>query len=416
MIASSKTGLKSNLSKRFPQGFLWGSASSAHQVEGNNVGSDWWSWEEGGCLESSGVACDHYNRFEEDFDLAKSLNQNAHRFSIEWARIEPEEGRWDGEEIKHYRQVLDSLRSRGIKSFVSLWHFTLPLWFAKKGGFERVSNLKYFERFVRLCAREFGEKVDFWITVNEPLGYAWSAYGVGFWPPQKKHLASAFRVYFNLVRAHRKAYRAIKGVIPRAEAGPALNMAAIHYHGKNPLMALGVRSFERFFNRSFLFLSRGSFDFIGVNYYFHHDLSLNSFSLEVNKKLAEQMMLMEKKDHGSFFYPRGLYEVLSKLKKYRKPVYITENGIADAKDKIREKFIVDHLAWAYQAIKEGIDLRGYLHWSLTDNFEWAFGFKPRFGLVEIDYKTLKRRVRPSAQVYAQVCKTNTVVSDVQKPA
>ena len=416
MIASSKTGLKSNLSKRFPQGFLWGSASSAHQVEGNNVGSDWWSWEEGGCLESSGVACDHYNRFEEDFDIAKSLNQNAHRLSIEWARIEPEEGRWDGEEIKHYRQVLDSLRSRGIKSFVSLWHFTLPLWFAQKGGFEKASNLKYFERFVRLCAREFGEKVNFWITVNEPLGYAWSAYGVGFWPPQKKHLASAFRVYFNLVRAHRKAYRAIKGVIPRAEAGPALNMAAIHYHGKNLLMVLGVRSFERFFNRSFLFLSRGFFDFIGVNYYFHHDLSLNSFSLEVNKKLAEQMMLMEKKGHGSFFYPRGLYEVLIKLKKYRKPVYITENGIADAKDKIREKFIVDHLAWAYQAIKEGIDLRGYLHWSLTDNFEWAFGFKPRFGLVEIDYKTLKRRVRPSAQVYAQVCKTNTVVSDVQKPA
>ena len=416
MIASSKTGLKSNLSKRFPQGFLWGSASSAHQVEGNNVGSDWWSWEDGGCLESSGVACDHYHRFEEDFDLAKSLNQNAHRLSIEWARIEPEEGRWDGEEIKHYRQVLDSLRSRGIKSFVSLWHFTLPLWFAQKGGFEKASNLKYFERFVRLCAREFGEKVNFWITVNEPLGYAWSAYGVGFWPPQKKHLASAFRVYFNLVRAHRKAYRAIKGVIPRAEAGPALNMAAIHYHGKNLLMVLGVRSFERFFNRSFLFLSRGFFDFIGVNYYFHHDLSLNSFSLEVNKKLAEQMMLMEKKGHGSFFYPRGLYEVLIKLKKYRKPVYITENGIADAKDKIREKFIVDHLAWAYQAIKEGIDLRGYLHWSLTDNFEWAFGFKPRFGLVEIDYKTLKRRVRPSAQVYAQVCKTNTVVSDVQKPA
>ncbi|OGC44265.1 hypothetical protein A2V54_02880 [candidate division WWE3 bacterium RBG_19FT_COMBO_53_11] len=416
MIASSKTGLKSNLSKRFPQGFLWGSASSAHQVEGNNVGSDWWSWEEGGCLESSGVACDHYHRFEEDFDLAKSLNQNAHRLSIEWARIEPEEGRWDGEEIKHYRQVLDSLRSRGIKSFVSLWHFTLPLWFAQKGGFEKASNLKYFERFVRLCAREFGEKVNFWITVNEPLGYAWSAYGVGFWPPQKKHLASAFRVYFNLVRAHRKAYRAIKGVIPRAEAGPALNMAAIHYHGKNPLMVLGVRSFERFFNRSFLFLSRGFFDFIGVNYYFHHDLSLNSFSLEVNKKLAEQMMLMEKKGHGSFFYPRGLYEVLIKLKKYRKPVYITENGIADAKDKIREKFIVGHLSWAHKALGEGIDLRGYLHWSLTDNFEWAFGFKPRFGLVEIDYKTLKRRVRPSAQVYAQVCKTNTVVSDVQKPA
>src|SRR3989337_977902 len=136
-------GLGGKISKKFPRKFLWGSATSAYQVEGGNKSSDWESWRV-----KAGQACDHYSRYEEDFDIARSLNQNAHRLSLEWARIEPEEGRWDGEEIKHYRQGLDSLRSRGIKSFVSLWHFTLPLWFAQKGGFERVSNLKYFERFV----------------------------------------------------------------------------------------------------------------------------------------------------------------------------------------------------------------------------------------------------------------------------
>lgn len=393
---------------KFPREFLWGSAAAAHQVEGNNIHNDWWAWEQAGGAEPSGLACDHYNRFEEDFDIAKSLNQNAHRFSIEWSRIEPREGHFDKKAVKHYHQVLDSLKSKGIKSFASLWHVTLPLWFAQRGGFEDVQNLKYFERFARLCAKEFGKKVDFWVTVNEPLNYAWAAYGVGFWPPQKKNWRTQWRVYFNLIQAHKRAYRAIKEILPQAKIGMALNMAAVHYHGRNPLMTAVAWILEAIFNRSFLLLARGYFDFIGVNYYFHHDISLKDLAVEVNKKLAEQMMLMERNDYGSLFYPQGIYEVLVKLKKYKKPVYITENGVADAHDKLRKEFISQYLLWAHRAIEAGVDLRGYIYWSLTDNFEWVFGFKPRFGLVKIDYKNQKRTVRKSARFYARICKENAL--------
>ncbi len=152
----------------FPKNFLWGAATAAHQVEGNNLYNDWWAWEKkGGGTKPSGIACDHYKRFEEDFELAKKLNHNAHRLSIEWSRIEPEEGQWDEEVVKHYQEVLQSLKDKEMKTFVSLFHVTLPLWFAKKGGFEKKENIEYFKKFALFAASAFADKVDFWVTVNE---------------------------------------------------------------------------------------------------------------------------------------------------------------------------------------------------------------------------------------------------------
>lgn len=392
----------------FPKNFLWGAATAAHQIEGNNLYSDWWEWEQrGGGTEPSGKACDHYRLFEKDFALAQKLNQNCHRLSLEWARIEPAEGKWDEEALEHYRTVLESLRQKKMKTFVTLFHFTLPTWFARKGGFEKRSNLKYFYRYTKLVASRLGDLIDFWLTINEPSIYIGSSYLGGLWPPQKKNWFSALKVNFNLVAAHRNAYTLIHRIRPRAKAGMAMNISAYHAHGL--FLGTFLAKLIKFVTTdSFYFFSRGYHDFLGVNYYFYHQLSWGDFFLfrKLKLKNIQQTIMRERSDLGWPIYPPGIYEVLTDLKKYRLPIYITENGIADAKDKLRAKFITNHLCWLHQAIKEGADVKGYLHWSLIDNFEWAFGFKPRFGLIEVDYRTQKRKIRPSALVYAKICREN----------
>jgi beta-glucosidase len=396
----------------FPKDFLWGAATAAHQVEGNNIHNDWWEWEKrGGGAEPSGIACDHYNRFEEDFKLAKKLNHNAHRLSIEWARIEPEEGEWNEDAIEHYQGVLKSLRNKGMRTFATLFHFTLPAWFAKKGGFEKKENIEYFDRFVDRAAYHFGDMVDFWLTINEPNIYIGSSYLGGYWPPQKRNLPKAIQVYFNLARAHKSAYKSIHNIKKDAQVGMAANISTYHNIG-GYLPGMVVSKVAKFLtNDSFYFLTRNYNDFLGVNYYFFHNFSLRDLFLlkKISLKSIEETMMLERSDLGWPIYPPGIYEALISLKKYRLPIYITENGVADAQDKYREKFILNHLQWVHQAIKEGVDVRGYLHWTLMDNYEWAFGFKPKFGLVEVDFKTQKRKIRKSALTYSRICKENTIV-------
>ena len=366
-------------------------------------------WEQGGGgAEPSGAACDHYNRFEEDFELVKRLGHNAHRLSIGWARIEPEEGKWDEKEIEHYQRVLKSLKDKNIKTFVSLLHVVLPNWFAKKGGFEKRENINYFRRFALFAASKFNDKVDFWVTVNEPKAAPLAAYAFGLWPPQKRNKLLAFKVYLNLASAHRQVYQALKSEFPAARVGVVINMSALHCYGGGLAKNLTSEIAEKLINRSFLGLTKGNHDFIGVNYYFFHNIKLKDLTIKVNKRLLEQTMLLERSDLGWPIYPPGIHEVVMDLKKYRLPIYITENGVADAEDKHREKFIVNHLQWLHQAIEEGADVRGYLHWTLMDNFEWAFGYKPRFGLVEVNFKTQKRKIRKSALAYAKICKKNAL--------
>lgn len=394
----------------FPKGFLWGAATAAHQVEGNNIHSDWWAWEQkGGGREPSGIACDHFNRFEKDFALAKKLNHSAHRLSIEWSRIEPEEGQWDQKAIGHYQKVLKSLKEKGMRTFVSLFHVTLPRWFAEKGGFERKENIEYFKRFSLLVVSSLADKVDFWVTVNEPKTVCFAGYFLGIWPPQRKNKLLTLRVYRNLALAHKEVYRVLKSEFPNAQVGAVVNMLAFHCH-RNPFLKKFVPPFVKFLsNCSFYLLTGKTHDFLGVNYYFFHDIQIKDLMLKITKKKIEQTMLLEKSDLGWPIYPQGIYGVLIDLKKYKLPIYITENGVADAQDKFRAKFILNHLQWVHQAIRDRVDVRGYLHWTLMDNFEWAFGFKPRFGLVEIDYKTQRRKIRESAKVYAQIAKENALV-------
>ncbi len=394
----------------FPKGFLWGAATSAHQVEGNNR-NDWTEWEavnaerlskeNGGKYPPenfiSGRACDHYNRFREDFDIAKSLGHNANRFSIEWSRIEPEEGKWDEKEIEHYREVIKALRERGIEPFVTIWHWTLPVWLRDKGGVLSTNFPEYFKKYAKKIASELGSEIQFWITVNEPEIYAMNSYLRGKWPPQRKSLRLYIRVMRNLAEAHRSAYKTIHNDHPEAKVGAATNLSYFEA-GSGTANQLLKWLAERYWNYYFLRKTTAYFDFIGLNYYFHNRIYYG-FNKNVNKIIS---------DLGWEVYPDGLYHVLKDLAELKKPIYITENGMADAKDLYRADFIKNSLKNIHKAMSENADVRGYLHWSLLDNFEWESGFGPRFGLVEMDYKTLERRIRQSAYEYAKIAKENAL--------
>ncbi len=408
---------------KFPENFLWGTATAAHQVEGG-TNNDWTQWEKDNAERLakeasgkwqawqqekfpemfdpknyiSGRACDHYNRYEEDFDLAKSLGHNAHRFSIEWSRIESEEGKFDEKEIEHYRKVLQALRVRGMEPFVTLWHWTMPLWLSEIGGVENARFADYFSRYASLMAGKLGSEVKFWVTLNEPTSVISNSYVFGNWPPQKKNIFSAQKVYRVLADAHNKAYFEIKKIDQNFQVGFANILQFIEPLNKNSFLdKIAVKIFDYYANKKFLKLVEDKNDFLAVQYYFHNRIKFFGQTKNDNKIIS---------DLSWEIYPEGIYRILKDLKKYNLPIYVTENGLADAKDKKRAEFIKKHLVWIHKAIEEGIDVRGYFYWSLLDNFEWDKGFWPRFGLIESNYETLERKVRPSALEYSKICKKN----------
>ena len=409
----------------FPKGFLWGAATSAHQVEGDNH-NDWSEWEKSPARVAelkqqgkdpadfiSGKACDSYNRYAEDFDIAKELGHNVHRFSIEWSRIEPEEGKFDEEAIEHYKSLIDALRERGIEPMVTLWHFTNPVWFAEKGGFLSQKSPEYFTRYVKYVVGKMKNRVGLWITFNEATSvYAGMAYLMGNWPSQDRSILRFLKVQNNFIKAHTLAYCEIKKIYADVSQNQATSLDTSHnikvgsvenigyIVGPRWLNIIGIRAAVNYF-RNIRFWSKTipHQDFLGLNYYTLKRLP-GSLSVMPPQDLAVEM--------NWEIYPEGIYRALIEIDKFKKPIYVTENGIADRTDLKRQKFIKEHLRWVHKAISEGIDMRGYMYWSLLDNFEWAEGFLPRFGLVEVDYKTFKRTIRPSAYEYAKICKDNAL--------
>jgi beta-glucosidase len=410
-----------------PPGFLWGTATSAHQVEGGNDGNDWWDWElipghiKNG--DRSGLACDHYNRFDTDLDLAQDIHSNAYRFSIEWARVEPADGQFDPVQIEHYRRVLLACRKRNIVAMATLFHFTLPRWTAAMGGFENPLVVDKFVRFTRKMATEFGDLVNFWCTLNEPVVYMAAGYLRGVFPPGKQDLDAGARVYVNLIKAHGRAYRAIHEVIPKASVGFAHHMRIFDpWFTYNPADMLMAGQLDGVFNGVFLRacttgeakigilgrtlarvsdpILKGTMDYIGLNYYSRDRVSFNLFSpIKATIRVTPRAPLS---DLGWEIYPEGMYRLLMTLKSYHLPVYITENGIADAADKKRSAFLRDHLGQMGKAMAAGADVRGYFHWSLMDNFEWAEGFAPRFGLYRVDYQTQNRTLTSAGRLFSEV--------------
>lgn len=389
--------------KNFSKDFRWGCATSAHQIEGHTV-NDWSQWERSldrlAELDSkgknpeefvSGLACDSWNRFEQDIACLKEVGVNSYRFSIEWSRVEPERGVFDQTVIERYVHFAQRLKEEGIEPFVTLWHWPVPLWVRDQGRWESPQTVGDFVKFAEVMVTAMHSHVRTWITINEPLVYTSNSYVTGQWPPQQKSLRKAFRVARHLVQAHRHAYTAIKKIDSTLQVG--LSKHNIHFSAKQPwgVNQVFARALTYLWNEWFLNRVRRHQDFIGLNYYFH-----NSVDVKFGKK--EKVY----SDMGWELYPEGLYRVLKGLKRYGKPVYITEHGLADKDDRHRAWYLQESLRYAHQVLNEGVDLRGYFHWSLLDNFEWADGFFPRFGLFEVDFVTCERKARPSVAVYREI--------------
>jgi len=405
-------------SLNFPEGFLWGAATSAFQVEGNNTNADWWEWEQKNqpAEKRSGLSANQYELYEKDFDLAKELGHNSHRLSIEWSRIEPEEGQFNQEAIDHYIKVLKVLKSLNFTVMLTLWHFTNPQWFAEKGGWTNFKSAFYFERFVKKIAPELLDYVDFWITINEPGVYTFMSYlggdSAGAFPPAKKNTTQALLVTWNLARAHKKAYKVLRSLHPQKPIGIAQNVQSFepfHKHSLIEQFAVGISDMVT--NHSFYFLTKGYHDFLGLNYYFNYRLNRQKGLLPevANPEVQER----DVSDLGWEIYPEGIFSVLTDLADGL-PIYITECGIASTNDDRRTRFLINYLQEVYRAIESGVKVKGFFYWSLIDNFEWHRGFDPRFGLVEVNYETQKRTIRPSALVYREIIKRNAIPHDLLK--
>jgi beta-glucosidase len=406
----------------FPKKFLWGAATSAHQVEGNTH-NQWTVWEFENTialatrasyhfedLENwpqikqaakdpnnyvSAKGADHYTRYAEDFDLLKKMHMNAFRFSIEWSRVEPQEGAWNVEAIEHYKQYVNELKRRNIEPVVTLFHFTLPVWFSDMGGFEKRRNVKYFTRFAEKIIRELGISVRYIVTINEPELYAIESYLGGHWPPNKTSKWTTWRLFNNLAYAHNQAARAIHAINRRYKVSIAKNSCYV-YAGDNAVLSRFSAAVLQYIRDDY-FLKKvvKQCDWLGVNYYFS-DRVYGYRVHNPDQKLS---------DLGWDLSPENVQYALERLhEKYQLPIIITENGLADADDAQRQWWISQTLLAMHKAMKNGVKLEGYLHWSLLDNFEWDKGFWPRFGLAAVDYTTKKRSLRPSALWYGKIIK------------
>ncbi len=424
---------------RFPDGFLWGTAASAYQFEGGNTSSDWWAWEQqpGRILngDRSGLACDWWRHAEADFDLMVALHQNALRLSVEWGRLEPEEGRWDRPAEERYLEMLRGLRDRGIEPLVTLNHFTLPRWVAERGGWLWDGIVPAFGAFAGRFARAAGRAasggaplVDFWITINEPVGHLISAYILGRFAPGRAGLAAFTRALVRSVQAHAVAYHAVHEAQPAARVGLAAYLRpAVPANPRSPLDRWVARRLDHIVNWMYLDAlatgrlagpfgvrfrvpqASGTMDFLGVNYYTRSRVAFDlrrPGHLFVRDEPPSGAVIS---DGGySEIYPDGLLAVLGAVRRYGLPVYITENGLPDADDDLRPGFIVEHLRRVAQAVDEGCPVRGYYHWSLVDNFEWADGWSLRFGLYALDPATQVRTARPSAALYGEISRSNAL--------
>jgi beta-glucosidase len=401
----------------FPEGFLWGAATSAFQVEGQIVDSDWWKWEQHGLPENfrSGKAADQYNRYKEDFTLAKDLGHNSTRLGIEWSRIEPKEGKFDQAQIDHYIEELKYLKEQGFTVMLTLHHFTNPAWFAEIGGWENSKAAFYFERYVKTIVPLLKNYVDLWITINEPAVYTYLAYITLDFPPQKKSNFAAVKVYWHMAKAHQRAYKAIHSIIPQARVGYANSIQSftkLHLHSFRETMAEWLG--DIFTNHTFYMLTGlNTHDFIALNYYTNIYITTKE-----GKFLPIKMETVEAKkevsDLGWEIHPEGMFDILMDMSSLKKPIYITENGIASTNDDRRVRFLISFLKEIYHATVTGADVRGYFYWSLIDNMELHRGFEPRFGLIEIDFKTQKRTPRPSAYIYKRIIADNGIEHDLLK--
>lgn len=419
----------------FPRGFLWGAATASHQVEGGNSGNQWWAWEQAGHTNGkSGAACDWWDgkRWREDFDNAAAAGHNIHRFSVEWSRIEPQDGKWDGEALERYLHMLRDLRDRNIMPMVTLHHFSDPLWLTEKGGWENEAVITHFTEFTRKVVNAFKDYCTLWCTINEPNTYALLGYLTGQFPPGVRDLRRAIQVQVHMALAHAAAYRTIHGIQPHARVGYAQHyrpmvarnkwspldrmMRNLRDTGLNLAFPSAVQTgvMRTPFGKQAVPVVRGTQDYFGLNYYTQEtvwfDLS-NRAELFTHSGYPKGAELSETGFIACI--PEGLRDSIRWAARMypHTPILITENGTESHDDAYRRRYIALHLHQTALAIEEGLPVKGYIHWSLVDNFEWERGWTQRFGLWELDTATQKRTARPSAEMFAEICRANALTSD-----
>lgn len=420
----------------FPRGFLWGTATASHQVEGNNTNNNWWAWEQepGRILQGhqSGLACDWWGgRWREDFDRAAEGNQNAHRLSIEWSRIQPTPDRWDEDALDRYREMMRGLHERGMIPMVTLHHFTDPLWLSEMGGWENGLVVECFEMYTRKVVEALKEYASLWVTINEPNVYAVSGYIMGTFPGGKQDLGTAMKVLENMLRSHAAAYRAIHALQPTSKVGVAIN-----YRGFQPAKSwfppdslaawLQSRTYNDLFPRALrdgvMGLSawrkripeaKGTQDFLGINYYTKDQVSFNLLNYQ---ELFGRRFYPSNADLSDTGFianePVGMFEALKWARQFNVPIFVTENGVEDADDHLRPRYLAQHIHQVWRGVNFNWPVRGYFQWTLVDNFEWERGWTQRFGLWELDPETQSRRKRRSAELYAEICRENGVSSEM----
>ncbi len=405
--------------RRFPAGFIWGTASAAHQVEGDNRNCDWWEFEQQpgriANQDSSEVACDHFHRYREDFRLLRDLNQNAHRLSIEWSRIEPAQGEFDSRSIRHYRDVLGELREQGIQPMVTLHHFTSPIWFARRGGWAARGAAHAFMPFVHRVVDELGDLIGLWCTINEPNIYGVNGWVIGEFPPGRQgDIAGMYRVVGNLRRAHALAYAAIKRRWPDALVGLSHHKFVFLPASQKRRDRWAARTAQLFVDRwpiapgQFRRVVEATADFVGIAHYWGQMCAFDPSRPKDQFIRRFNVPGVPVSDMGWSTDPLWMRMVLNELRGLGKPVYITENGLATADDGWRQRYLKEILANVRLAIEDGVDVRGYFHWTNMDNFEWARGYAVKFGLIDVDRKTLERTVKPSGRLYARIAQANAL--------
>jgi beta-glucosidase len=449
---------------KFPPGFLWGTATASHQVEGGQNNS-WTLWENrgGGRIfqdQVSGAACEWWTgRAEEDFSRAASMNNNALRFSIEWSRIEPEPGRWDDAALNRYREMIADMQAKGLEPMVTLHHFTNPIWLEERGGWLNEDTPRLFARYAARVAEAFGPGVTLYCTINEPLVYVAVGYLSSMWPPGRFNLSEAMLVTQRLIQGHGAAYHAIKAIHPQAQIGLAKHQ--ISFQAGTPVLGdLAARLAHYVFNEAFfgpfnngklrlplrsvsIPEAKGSLDWIGLQYYTRQTLHFRSISIPEAKGTLDWIGLQFYTRQTLHFNPRNAamgffesrvpdgaprgpahwgelapqlsYERIRHIYRMtRCPIYITEMGVPDADDSIRPGYLAETVRAIWKTCSQSFPVKGFFFWSLVDNFEWAEGYDPRFrfGLYGVDYKTQERIERRSARLYRAICGANALSAEI----
>ena len=394
----------------FPEKFIWGSASAGHQIEGDNIHSQIYRLEmENKYPGKSGKACNNYELFLQDADMTAELGHQAYRFSVEWSRIEPAEGEWDESALDHYEKLLERLKGHGIRTYVTLFHFTCPQWFEERGGLTKKENIPYFLRYTEKVVKRLAPLADYWLVMNESFHTLWEPFG------------------FNFIRTHAQAYHLIKTLTkaPVSSAHMALQcypnryydeldriMTAVQDWKANGMLLHAVKTGELIapgFDAEDCPEAKGAMDFWGLNFYVRNLVNSRRKDLSAPRYPHKKLRMIDLDFYLEEMFPEGATALLDRFSD--RPIHITENGCSCNDDRFRIVYMALYLSAVHDAIKHGADVRSYLYWSLMDNYEWG-SFVPRFGLVHVDFKTFERTPKPSAFFFRDIIQQNGFTQDI----